>query len=306
MRVRLLGTAAGGGFPQWNCNCANCRGLRAGTLRAVPRTQSCVAVSSDEQHWFLLNASPDIRQQIHAFPALAPSPEQRRGTGIEGILLTDADLDHTLGLFLLREGEPLTIFASRQVRDSLSNGLLLDSVLNCYCGLNWREPTSSLTPLLCRDGLPSGLLSAAYPLADKPPRYRERHVAAQAGDRLGYRIVDEASGSCLLYLPGLGDFDALTDQYLQTCQALLLDGTFWSEDEMAEQGVGGKPAAQMGHLPVSGANGSLARIASLPISHKIYIHINNTNPMLNEESPEYKGVCANGVTVGWDGLEFRI
>jgi pyrroloquinoline quinone biosynthesis protein B len=306
MRVHLLGTAAGGGFPQWNCFCANCQGLRAGTVRASSRTQSCVAISGDDRHWFLLNASPDIRQQIELFAPLGAPSGVRRGSSIEGILLTDADLDHSLGLFLLREGEPLEVYSSAIVRSALSSGLALDRVLNCYCGLNWHEPPQELTPLLCRDGSPSGLRFAAYPLAGKPPRYREGRAVPQMGDRLGYRIVDERTGNCLLFLPGLAGFDGLTATYMRQCQALLLDGTFWSEHEMTEREVGAQTASQMGHLPVGGTAGSLAYIAPLSIPQKVYMHINNTNPMLNEDSPEYEAVRAAGVIVGWDDLELMV
>lgn len=306
MRVHLLGTGAGGGFPQWNCFCVNCQGLRAGTVRAFSCTQSCVAVSADDRHWFLLNASPDIRQQIEGFAPLGAPPGARRGSSIEGILLTDADLDHTLGLFLMREGEPLEVYASPPVQSALSSGLALDLVLNCYCGLNWHEPPRELTPLLCRDGSRSGLRYAAYPLTGKPPRYREGQTAPQEGDRLGYRIVDERTGNGLLFVPGLAGFDELTASYMRQCQMLLLDGTFWTEHEMKERGVGEQTASRMGHLPVSGADGSLAYIAPLPIPQKVYTHINNTNPMLNEASPEYAAVRAAGVIVGYDGLELTV
>jgi pyrroloquinoline quinone biosynthesis protein B len=303
MRVRLLGTAAGGGFPQWNCNCVNCQGLRSGTIQAQPRTQSCIALSADDRRWFLVNASPDIRMQIEAFPSLTPPADTPRGTGIESILLTDADLDHTLGLFLLREGRPLDIYATSVVRRALTMGLTLSPVLERYCGINWHEPASEFTPLMYADGSPSGLLYTAYPLAGKPPRYMERHVIPQPGDRVGYRFVDKRTGGRLLVLPGLALFDDLTKTYLQACDALLLDGTFWSEDEMGQRHVGTTSAIKMSHLPVGGPSGSLTQIASLPISRKIYTHINNTNPMLIENSPEYATVKAVGVEIGWDGLE---
>jgi pyrroloquinoline quinone biosynthesis protein B len=306
MRVRLLGTAAGGGFPQWNCNCENCRGLRAGTIQARPRTQSCMALSVDDRHWFLLNASPDIRIQIESFPPLIPPSDVWRGTSVAGVLLTDADLDHTLGLFLLREGLPLTIYATTFVRHALTAGLTLSATLECYCNVQWREPAHELTPLRYEDGSASGLSYAAYPIAGKPPRYMELHAVPQPGDRVGYRFVDEKTGGRLLFLPGLAFFDEVTQTYLQECDALLLDGTFWDEREMEERLVGTTPASQMGHLPVGGPYGSLAYIASLPIARKIYTHINNTNPMLVEDSAERAAVRAAGVEIGWDGLELTV
>lgn len=306
MRVRLLGTAAGGGFPQWNCNCTNCRGVRSGTVRAQPRTQSCVALSVDDRHWFLLNASPDLRMQIGSFPLLAPPLDTIRGTPIEAVFLTDADLDHTLGLLLLREGAQLTVYATSSVRHALTSGLALAPALECYCSVDWHEPSTELTRLWCADGLPGGLSYAAFPIAGKPPRYLERRAMAKTGDRIGYRFVDEKTGGRLVFLPGMGSLDETVKAHLRDCDALLLDGTFWSEYEMQEMNVGRTSATQMGHLPVGGPHGSLQQIALLPISRKVYMHINNTNPMLLEDSPEHAAVKAAGIDIGWDGLELTL
>ncbi|HEX7737115.1 MAG TPA: pyrroloquinoline quinone biosynthesis protein PqqB [Ktedonobacteraceae bacterium] len=303
MYVRLLGTAAGGGVPQWNCNCAQCRGLRQGTLRVLPRTQSSVALSADGRRWFLLNASPDIRQQIEAFPPLTPPPGKARGSAIEALFLTDADLDHTLGLLIVREGLQRTIYATATVRHALTEGLALTSALQHYCAVDWREPATELTPLLMADGSPSGLSYAACLVDGHAPLYMGRQAAPQPGDRVGYRFVDQQSGCCLLYLPGLGQIDETVKALLVGCDALLLDGTFWSEHEMEEMGLGSRSASEMGHLPVGGSRGSLARIAPLAIKRKIYVHINNTNPMLVEDSPERREVLAAGVEIGQDGQE---
>jgi pyrroloquinoline quinone biosynthesis protein B len=306
MRVRLLGTAAGGGFPQWNCNCGSCRGLRAGSVRAQARTQSSVAISADEKRWFLLNVSPDVRVQIEAFPPLLPPCDSRRGTGIEGVLLTNADLDHTLGLLILREGQRLAVHATPAVRRALTDGLNVATVLESYCGLEWHEPPAKLAPLCCADGSPSGLSYAAFPVPGKPPRYRAGRALPDPGDCVGYRLVDETTAGALIYLPDIADLDECAMGQLQRCDALLLDGTFWSEDEMQRMEVGAPSAAEMGHLPVGGAAGSLARIASLPIARRIYVHINNTNPMLNEDSPERAAVLAASAEIGWDGLEIVV
>ncbi len=306
MRVCLLGTAAGGGFPQWNCNCANCRGLRSGSLRVQARTQSCVALSADEQHWFLLNVSPDVRTQMEAFPPLWPPAASRRGTGVDAILLTDADLDHTLGLFILREGLHLTVYATAPVQHALNEGLMLAPVLSHYCQITWREPAYEPAPLLCADGSASGLYYRAIPLAGKPPRYMEDRSRGQLGDRVGYYVVDERTGGRLLYVPGLASFEESLQPYLRSCDALLLDGTFWSEQALEEQGVGTTPASHMGHLPISGPRGSLVQLAGLPIQHIIYTHINNTNPILIEDSPQHAAVCAAGIEIGRDGLELNL
>ncbi len=306
MFVRLLGTAAGGGFPQWNCNCRNCRGVRAQTIQAHARTQSSVALSADGQRWFLLNASPDLRVQMESFSSLWPPPDTPRGTTVEAVLLTDADLDHTLGLLLLREGGDRTIYATSSVRYALSTGLALDSTLSSYCRIEWREPAAALTPLLCADGSSSGLRYAAIPLPGKPPRYMRDRVAPQAGDEVGYQFVDDRTGGRLLFLPGVARLDETIKAYIRNCDVLLLDGTFWSEYEMQEMGVGTTVAAQMGHLPVGGPDGSLQQIAALSVARIIYTHINNTNPILREDSPEHAAVRAAGAEIGWDGLELTL
>ncbi len=306
MYVRLLGTAAGGGFPQWNCHCANCQGVRNRTLHARARTQSCVALSADRRHWFLLNASPDIHQQIASFAPLTPQGDAVRGTGIAAILLTDADLDHTLGLLLLREGLQQTIYATASVHHALTAGLTLLPVLSYYCNVDWREVSAQCVPLLYADGSQSGLLYAAFPLPDKPPRYMRDYGVAMMGARSGYRFIDSKTGGRLLFMPGVSALDEGVMMQLAACDALLFDGTFWDEYEM-QTAIGSEThAALMGHLPVGGPDGSLAQLATLPIPRKIYTHINNTNPLLIEDSPEHAAVLAAGMEVGWDGLEFTL
>ncbi|MBE3566733.1 MAG: pyrroloquinoline quinone biosynthesis protein PqqB [Thermogemmatispora sp.] len=308
MLVRLLGTAAGGGFPQWNCNCSNCRGLRAGELMAKARTQSCVAVSADGERWFLLNASPDLRTQLEGFPPLWPPASCRRGTPIEAILLTDADLDHTLGLLLLRERSALTIYAPAAVQQALRQGLALPQLLAHYCCVEWREPVEELAPLPTAAGHESGLLYQAIPLTGKPPRYlaEARTLATGSPFRVGYYLMDVRTGGRLLFLPGLARQEEQLQPYLRACDAILLDGTFWSEYELQEQGLVQATASSMGHLPISGPAGSLAWLTQLPIPYRIYTHINNTNPILVEDSPQHATVHAAGVIIGWDGLELQL
>ncbi len=302
MRIHLLGTAAGGGVPQWNCNCATCREARAGRGRVLPRSQSSVAVSADDQHWFLLNASPDIRWQIEAFPPLQPLAGKKRSSPIQSVLLTNADLDHALGLILLREGEKLFVHATASVRKSLTEGISLAPALDFFCGLAWICPPGELSPLLCRDGSPSGLLYEALPLPGKPPRFMKGKSSPSPGDGIGYRLVDEKTGGGLLFLPDVAGLPESVVQNLSHCNLLLFDGTFWSEHEMQEGGGGDFSAKDMGHIPVSGADGSLRILAQLQVPNKIYVHINNTNPMLMEDSPERATVTAAGCAVGWDGM----
>jgi pyrroloquinoline quinone biosynthesis protein B len=305
MRVRVLGSAAGGGFPQWNCNCANCRGVRTGTVAARPRLQPGVALTGDGRRWFLLNASPDVRVQIESFPPLLPSSGVR-GSGLAGVLLTGADLDQTLGLLVLREGLATVVHATAAVRRSLAEGLRLDEVLACYCPLEWREPPPGLAPLRDAAGGPSGLHYQAFAVPGKPPRYREGRAAPSPGETVGYRFVDERTGGRLVFLPSVAAWDEVVAAQVRDGDAVLFDGTFWEEDEMVRAGAGPLRASQMGHLPVGGPDGSLARLAPLAAARKVYVHINNTNPILREDSPEHRAVEAAGVEVGWDGMELLL
>jgi len=300
----LLGTAAGGGFPQWNCNCALCRQARQGKAEVPARSQSAAAVSADGTAWFLLNLSPDIRHQIEAFQPLKPPQSQVRGTPIEGALLTNADLDHVLGIFILREGGVLHLHAPAAVRQALDEGLRISQVLQAYGGVSWHEPPVELEPLLKSDGSESGLLYRAFEVPGKLPRYAGSK--ALPGSAVGYLLVDEKTGGKLAFLPDVADLPVKVLENLADCQALLLDGTFWEDDEMPKTGTGKLTASQMAHLPLNGPRGSLEILRKLPIARKIYLHINNTNPILNASSPEYKKVKEAGVEVGMDGMEFEL
>ena len=306
MQIRLLGTAAGGGVPQWNCNCPVCHQARLGTGCVQPRTQSSVAISPEGRHWFLLNASPDIRAQIESFPPLQPSTGKIRNSPVEAVLLTNADLDHTLGLLLLREGEKLHIHATASVRQFLSEGISLTSALDAFCGTEWIKPLMKPQPLLCRDGSPSGLSYEAIPLQGKPPRFVKSRATPSRANVIGYRITDEKTAGRLLFLPEVSGLDETLLNILPECDALLFDGTFWSEYEMRTRGTGDLSASDMGHAPISGPSGSLNVLAQLPVKHKIYTHINNTNPILIEDSAEHAAIKAAGCAVGRDGMEIHI
>jgi pyrroloquinoline quinone biosynthesis protein B len=305
MQIRLLGTAAGGGFPQWNCGCANCRTARTDPTAAIPRTQSCIAVSPDGLRWFLVNASPDIRSQIESFPPLHPPTGVIRGTGIAAVLLTNADLDHVLGLFNLRESGPLVVHASPAVRRSLNDGLNLDAVLGSYNGIEWREPPGDLAPLNYPNGTPSGIHYAALVVPGKPPRYCP-DAKPSPGDAVGYRFVDTTTGGRAVVIPDLGGLDEVVIHEIGNADLLLLDGTFFDADEMTRAGVGHATAAQMGHVPIGGPLGSLARIAVLTAVRRVYVHINNTNPILLENSPQRSAVESAGIEIGLDGMHFDL
>jgi pyrroloquinoline quinone biosynthesis protein B len=304
VKIRVLGAAAGGGFPQWNCNCPNCSGLRAGTLRARPRTQSSIAVSSDGVSWVLVNASPDLLQQIRDFPALQPA-RALRDTGIRAVVLVDGQIDHTTGLLMLREGKPLEIWCTEAVHEDLTTGNPLFNILGHYCGVDWR-------PLPLRDGDGfvidgiDGVRFAAVPLASKAPPYSPHRDDPHEGDNVGLEITDTRTGGRLFYAPGLAEIGPRVAACLARAHAVMVDGTFWTDDEMIRLGVSKKRARDIGHLPQSGAGGMLDVLAPLPAARKILIHINNTNPILDEDSPERAQVERAGVEVAYDGMELAL
>jgi pyrroloquinoline quinone biosynthesis protein B len=294
--IRVLGSAAGGGFPQWNCDCPGCRAVRDGSRPCRPRTQSSVAVSADRDRWFLLNASPDVLAQIESAPALHPAVG--RATPVAGVLLTDAELDHTLGLLLLREGRGIDLHATESVRDTLTDGTSLLRTLEAYCPVRWHPVVPDAdTPL--GDGL-------SYRAFDVPTTKRARFgPATEKGRVVGYRLTDERTGRSAVHLPGVQDLTPVRDQ-LEGCACLLVDGTCFDDDELVRLGLAGKTSREMGHVPIAGAAGSLAQLATLPVERKIYIHVNNTNPILLEDSPQRRVVEEHGMEVAMDGLEVEL
>ena len=295
--VRVLGAAAGGGFPQWNCGCPQCRAVRIGSRPCRARTQSSIAVSADYRRWFLFNASPDVRAQIESFPAL--HPQGVRDSPVQTVLLTDAELDHTLGLLLLREAGDLEVHATAAVHEILSTGTSLLQTLGAYAHVEWR--TVAIGEEV---DLAGGLSYQAFHVpTDKRARFgtgeREESV-------VGYRITDGHTGRVLVYVPGAQDLTASVLSNLEGSTCLLFDGTCWQDDEMIRLGIAGKTSRDMGHMPISGADGSLKQLAPLAIERKIYIHINNTNPILLEDSPERRIVEEHGLEVAADGLELEI
>ena len=297
MWVRVLGSAAGGGFPQWNCACPPCRAVRDGSRPARPRTQSSIAVSADRRRWFLFNASPDVHAQIAAFPALHPA-DGSRAVPLEAVLLTDAELDHTLGLLLLREARGLVVHATEATRDTLYEWTGLLRTLEAYCPVTWRPVVPGVDVPLW-----GGLSYRAF---DVPTTKRARFGSGEEKGRVvGFRLTDERSGRALVYLPAVQDLAAVRDE-LDDCSCLLVDGTCWDDDELIRLGLAGRTAREMGHLPIGGPGGSLEQLAPLPIERKIYVHINNTNPILLEDAPERISLEQHGLEVAVDGLDVRM
>ena len=298
MWVRVLGAAAGGGFPQWNCGCPQCRAVREGSRPCRSRTQSSVAVSADYRRWYLLNASPDVRAQIESFPPL--HPHEVRDSPLQAVLLTDAELDHTLGLLLLREAGDLEVHATAVVHETLSRGTSLLQTLGAYTRVEWRQVSIGVEVPLA-----DGLSYRAFPV---PTNKRARFGTGEGEEEsvVGYRITDEYTGRTLVYVPGAQDLTASMRTHLEGCACLLFDGTCWQDDELVRLDIAGKTSREMGHLPISGADGSLEQLASLPVERKIYVHINNTNPILLEDAPERRIVEEHGLEVAADGLELEI
>lgn len=300
MKLLVLGSAAGGGFPQWNCNCRNCDGVRKGTLRALPRTQSSIAVSTDGRDWVLFNASPDIHAQIRANPCLQPG-RGLRDTGIAGVVLIDAQIDHTTGLFMLREGRPLDIWCTPQVQEDLSTGNPIFQVLSHFCTVRW-QPLQVTPPAAFTVPAAPGLRFTPVPLASKAPPYSPHRHDAHAGDNIGVLIEETATGKRVFYAPGFGAMEDHLEPFIATADCVLLDGTFWTDDEMIRMGLSANTARGIGHLPQSGPDGMMALLSRYDKPRKVLIHINNTNPILDEDSPERAELTRAGIEVAWDGM----
>lgn len=303
MFVHVLGAAAGGGFPQWNCNCPNCHGLRSGTIKATARTQSSIAVSANGEDWVLFNTSPDILAQLAAFPALQPA-RAVRDTGIKAIIYMDSQIDHTTGLLMLREGCPHQIYCSDPVYQDLTTGFPIFKVLEHWNGGIERHPIPLNGESFQVEGIDQ-LSFTALVVDGKAPPYSPHRHEAHPGDNIGITVRDEKTGRQFFYAPGLGHISASTRAAMEAADCLMVDGTFWQEDEMAVVGLGNKKAADMGHLPQSGAGGMLEVLREIR-GRKILTHINNTNPILNEESEERRLVEAEGVEVAYDGMHFEL
>ena len=301
MKLKVLGSAAGGGFPQWNCNCPMCRGVRDNSINASARTQSSIAVSTDGVDWVLFNASPDILTQIQKCGVLQPA-RSLRDTGIRSVVLMDAQIDHTTGLLMLRENkEPLDIWCTAAVREDLSEGNPLFQVLSHYCTINWHEIKLGAGPL----NIPGadGIEFTAMPLISNAPPYSPHRDQPVPGDTLGMLMHDRQSGKQLFYAPELGELETHVKEAMHQANVVLVDGTMWTDDEMISRGASVKTARSMGHLPQSGEGGMIEWLETLPnATRKILIHINNTNPILDADSPERQQLTQLGIEVADDGL----
>jgi pyrroloquinoline quinone biosynthesis protein B len=310
MKILVLGSAAGGGFPQWNCNCPNCAGVRKGSINAKPRTQSSIAVSANGTDWVLINASPDILQQIRSNPALQPA-RAIRDSGIAAVMVMDAQIDHITGLLMLREGrKKMNLYCTESVWDDLNHGLPLAKVLSHYCGVERHaiDGLSADETHFAPIEVPGidGIRFHPMPLKSKAPPYSPHRNNPGPGDNNGLMIESKTTGKKVFYAPGLGEIEPHVLQAMQQADCVLVDGTVWTGDEMITLGLTQKTAADMGHLQVSGPGGMIEVLDGIGARRKVLIHINNTNPILNEDSSERAVLAQHGIEVAFDGMEIEL
>lgn len=300
MKVRVLGSAAGGGVPQWNCGCENCREARRAGGSVLPRTQESVAVSADGTSWFLLNVSPEVRAQLESFAPLWP--RDRRHSPVSGLVLTNGDLDHCLGLLSLRESHPLVAYAAESVRDGFTGGNVLYRTLQRFAGqVTWRTLAVGREQQLGD----SPLTVTAVSTPGKLPLHLEGLRAPAADDNIGLVIRDTRTGKRLAYFSGVAGPSPEVVRAVSEADLTFFDGTFWSSDELIAAGLGTRRAEEMAHWPVGGPDGSLPFLSRLR-GRRVLIHVNNTNPILRAGSPEQRAVEAAGVEIAADGLEITL
>src|SRR5271154_6581168 len=304
-RVVVLGAAAGGGVPQWNCGCPVCRMART-ERPELQSTQASIAVSADGSHWFLINASPDLRQQLIATPQLHPRAGQLRHSPISGVILTNGEIDAVTGLLSMREGSPFTIYAHAKVLSILKANSIFDVLNEKNVRRQPIEVDETFEPAL-PDGSPSGIEVLPFAVPGKAAWYLEGAVhpggANEAGDTLGLRIRDKATGKYLYFLAACA---AVTDDLkarLAGAPLIFFDGTVWRDDELIAAGLGNKTGQGMGHIAMSGDHGAIAALANLDIDRKIFLHINNSNPVLLRDSAERKTAEHAGWQIPTDGTE---
>ncbi|WP_018264638.1 MULTISPECIES: pyrroloquinoline quinone biosynthesis protein PqqB [Methylosinus] len=309
MFIKILGSGAGGGFPQWNCNCANCRAVREGKPGFSARTQSSLAVSANGVDFALLNASPDLRQQIAQAPQLSPGPQDGlRASPIKSVVLTNGDVDHVAGLLNLREAQAFSIYSSGRILNVLAGNRIFD-ILVPELVTRVEFPFDEAIPLHGA-GVDLGLAVKAFPVHGKIALWLEDKSVAgfgtQVGDTLGVEIIETATGKSCFYIPGCAKIDEPLRERLRGASAVFFDGTLFHENEMIEQGLLGKTGSRMGHVNMSGEDGSMKAFEDLSVARKIYVHINNSNPTLDASSKERAIVNAAGWEIGADGMEVTL
>jgi len=308
LKILVLGAAAGGGFPQWNCSCANCRRSWSGDVLAPAQTQSSIAVTADGNRWALLNASPDLRQQIAANPQIQPQIPGRH-TPISAVVLTNGDIDHITGLLSMREAQAFTIHCSDRVDVALKKNAVFN-VLNPDLVRRVALPLTGTTDVVDADGKSMGFSVTTFPVPGKIALWLEDLTKADfgsaEGDTVGLEVTDTATGKSFFYIPGCASMPEALATRLKGAEMVFFDGTTWTDTEMMEAGVGTKTATRMGHMWMNGPGGSMEAFASLGVRRKIFIHINNTNRVLLHDSAERFKAKAQGWDIAHDGLEINL
>ena len=306
MRALVLGAAAGGGFPQWNSNATACRRARSGDPAVRARTQASLAVSGDGQHWFLLNAAPDLRQQIEHNPPLQPSGTSR-SSPIAGVVLTGGDVDAIAGLLTMRERQAFSIHATGPVLDVIESNSIFEVLARDLVSRE-RLILDQTIALNLPDGAPSGLSCTAFAVPGKVPLYLETgdQPSIECGERTVGLMLTDTEGGAMFFIPGCAAMNPALAARLRGAALVLFDGTLWTDDEMIRAGIGAKTGRRMGHMSVSGPDGTMAAFADLDVRRKVLIHINNSNPILLDDSPERAAAEAEGWEVAWDGMELRL
>ncbi len=299
MQTVILGSAAGGGVPQWNCRCFVCELARSGDARVTPRTQSSIALTQDGENWLLINASPDIRQQIADNAVLHPRRGARHSP-ISAVLLTNGDVDHVAGLLTLRESQPFRLYATKTTRDSVDANRIFSVASPDFVK---RLPITMDEPF---EPVP-GVRVDMFAVPGKVPLWLEDEslsIGEATETTVGLEIV--ADGKTLLYIPGCAAVTAEVKRRIEGADALLFDGTMWTDDEMIEAGLGHKSARRMGHVPMSGEGGSIESLKDATIGRRIFIHINNTNPVLVADTRQRADAEASGWEIGYDGMRIEL
>jgi pyrroloquinoline quinone biosynthesis protein B len=308
LRVVVLGAAAGGGVPQWNCGCPVCRAART-EHPELQSTQASIAISADGDHWFLVNASPDLRQQLIATPQLHPAAGKLRHSPISGVILTNGEVDAVAGLLSMREGSPFTIYAHARVLSILESNSIFDVLNEKNVRRQPIDVDAAFEPTL-PDGSPSGIEVLPFAVPGKGAWYLEgkAHPAGgdSAGDTLGLRIRDKASGKVLYFLAACAGVTDDLKSRLADASAVFFDGTVWRDDELIVAGLGNKTGQGMGHIAMSGDTGAIAALAGLDIDRKMFLHINNSNPVLLRDSAERKTAERAGWQIPADGTEITL
>jgi pyrroloquinoline quinone biosynthesis protein B len=292
----VLGSAAGGGFPQWNCRCPVCRLAWAGDPRVKPRTQASIAVSADGERWLLINASPDLRAQISATPVLHPKAD-RRDSPIAAVILTGAEIDQTTGLLTLRERQPFRLLATAATHGFVAGNPMFSALQPDLV------PRLTVVPGECFAPLP-GIEAELFSVPGKVPLYLEGDRSRDVAD-VNVGVELRAGTARLVYVPGAAAVPAPVQDRLARADIVLFDGTLYRDDEMILTGTGEKTGRRMGHMPIDGPDGTLVTLAGLS-GRRLFIHINNTNPILIEGSPERAHVTAAGWEVADDGMEIAL